>query len=352
MKLLLASIIVTSFILLTCICSSAEETTSDFGKCEVCHSDIAKNLTTSLHYTGRGMKAEYERGAAAEFEIDMDKLYTDKNCANCHVTTCSDCHGLEPHEEDLSGNIETCDKCHLKKQATFMGDMPAHKSKGPSADIHYEKGFVCMDCHTAEEVHGDGVEYYNMLTAVKVTCEDCHNSPGKVVKGMNVTQYSNDITSHEIHNEKLDCSACHIAWMPTCVNCHLDTMKTEGITIDKFYLLQAADGKIKPFLQMIAIFDNKTHTAYAEYFSHTITNEPHNCSFCHEDKEVLCDGFEGQILGPEGASFIPGETIERIYGLKPTPTPSTSPTPTPGFEVIVFAIAGLLAIACMLRKRN
>jgi len=104
---------------------------------------------------------------------------------------------------------------------------------------------------------------------------------------------------------------------------------------------------------MIATYDNKTHIAYAEYFSHTVSEKAHDCAFCHENKEVLCDGFEGQMLGPEGASFISSETIERIYGLTPTSTPSTSPTPTqPGFEAIVFAIAGLLAIACMLRKRN
>jgi len=354
MKMKCLIVMVPLFVLATCLISTAEVTTSGFGSCGVCHTEIADNLTTSLHYTGRGMMSEYVKGAAREFEINMSELYADKGCANCHVVGCSDCHGPEPHVEDLSGKIETCDKCHLKKQATFIGDMPAHKSRGPSADIHYEKGLVCVDCHTASEIHGDGIEYVNMLSAVKVTCEDCHENPGKRVNGMLVTQYSDNIESHEIHEGTLDCSACHIAWMPTCVNCHLETMKIEGIVTDKFHLAKAADGEIKPFLEMVAMYDNKTHIAYAEYFAHTITDEPHDCEFCHENDEVFCAGFEGQMLGPEGASFLSSETIEEKYraGTMPTPdsTPTPTPTDTPGFGAI-SVFAGLLAVLYLLRRQ-
>ena len=76
----------------------------DIEKCKMCHADIADNLTTSLHYTGRGMMAEYTVGAGGEFGIDMDVFYEEKGCTNCHVTACSDCHGLEPHDNDISGD--------------------------------------------------------------------------------------------------------------------------------------------------------------------------------------------------------------------------------------------------------
>lgn len=351
MKLLYQILIATLFVLSLFICPTAEEEmTYEFGHCEVCHTEIADNLRTSLHYTGRGMMSEYNKGAANEFGFDMTELYADKNCAKCHVTHCSDCHGLEPHIEDLSQNIETCDKCHLKKQSTFVGDMPAHKSKGPSADIHYEKGFVCVDCHTANEAHGDGTEYTNMLTAVKVTCEDCHNNPSESVNGLVAIQYSTEIEAHMIHDETLDCSACHVAWMPTCVNCHIPEMKIEGIVIDKFHLLEAPDGKVKPFLEMVAVYDGEKHTAYAEYFSHTVTDEPHDCEFCHEDLDVLCYGYEGQMIGPPGASFISTERIDEIYGVTSIPTETVFTTPgQSGFE-IVFAIVGLLVVAYLVKK--
>jgi hypothetical protein len=64
----------------------------DFGGCEGCHAEIAENFSTSLHYTGAGMKGEYVRGAAGGFGIYMDVFYAVGNCSNCHVTTCEKCH--------------------------------------------------------------------------------------------------------------------------------------------------------------------------------------------------------------------------------------------------------------------
>ena len=302
--------------------SCGAEVSPDTENCGVCHSSVFENTSTSLHYTGDGMMSEYECGAAGYFGIDMPKMYEEKNCAKCHVTSCVQCHGESPHTEDLSGNIETCDVCHLKKQASFIGDMPMHKSKGPSADIHYELGFTCTDCHSAEGVHGDGTLYTNMLDAVKVKCEDCHEPSTS--------------ESHTVHNGKLDCSACHSAWMTTCVNCHLDTMKTESVTTDKFYLARASDDKVKPFMQMESTLDDSTHVAYAEYYPHTITDEGRVCEDCHENEQIFASN--GQLIGPKGATFV--------TNVKALPEPESVPTPTstiPGFGAMVFIIAGLLA---------
>jgi len=55
---------------LVSIAIAAEE---DFGGCEMCHSDVAENFSTTLHYTGAGRKGKYEKDAAKEFSIDMDE---------------------------------------------------------------------------------------------------------------------------------------------------------------------------------------------------------------------------------------------------------------------------------------
>ena len=339
----------------------------DFGGCENedCHADIANNFTTSLHYTGTGMKSEYEVGAAGHFGINMDEYYSEWNCSNCHATTCEKCHE-GGHGAQIT--IDTCDQCHFKKQtATFIGDMPLHKSKGPHADIHYEKGLTCIDCHTADEMHGDGLTYDKMADAVTTTCEDCHISPAKIVKDMEVKQYSTDISAHKTHENKLDCTACHSGWMLTCENCHLDTRKGTTFDSTQYYLGVGADGKITPFLKMTAMNEsNATHTGWAEWFPHTITSDAKDCAFCHENKEVFCEGCEGQIMG-KGGSFIPQEKIDKIFWTAtategPTATPTTTETPTtetpttteeptPGFEAI-FAISGLLAVAYLVRRYN
>ena len=191
---------------LACMAAAAAE---DFGGCEGCHPKIAEDFSTSLHYTGAGMKGEYARFAAKEFGIDMDEYYAKWNCSKCHATTCQKCHvGYEAKmghgEQTQEITIDTCDKCHKKKQsATFVGDMPAHKKKGPAPDIHYEKGLTCADCHNPAEIHGDGNVYTSQLEAVTTKCEDCHNSPGKTVKNMTVTQYSTDIDAHKIHKDSI-----------------------------------------------------------------------------------------------------------------------------------------------------
>ena len=360
-------------------CTAVTAADEDFGGCEMCHSDIAEDFSTSLHHTVRGMPAEWKKGAAGHFGFDMDEFFAKGNCANCHVDTCEKCHvGYEAKmghgDQTQEITIDTCDQCHLKKQAGFVGDTPAHKGTGPNADIHYEMGLICIDCHTAEEMHGTGIEYSTMLEAVTTECEDCHNSPGKVVKDMPVTQYSPDTPSHKIHGEKLDCTACHSGWTPTCANCHIDIENPPGkatVVTDEFYLAKGVDGKIKPFLKIAAIYNNETHTGWAEWFPHTTTKEAKDCAFCHENPEVLCEGCEDQtpltMLGP-GGSFMTQETIDKILAVDldisaaaktpaaaPAETPAEAPaeTPTakpPGFELIFAVIA--IAVVVVLAKRR
>lgn len=340
----------------------SEDSQPDFEGCEMCHSDVAANFATSLHYNAYGMKGEYERGAAGYYGIDMDVFYEEGNCASCHATTCTKCHQgyiaqMGHGEETVEITMDTCDPCHFKKQtSTFIGDMPAHSAEGPHADIHYEKGLTCMDCHSAEEIHGDGNTYAHQMQAVTTACEDCHISPGKVVKEMNVTQYSLEISAHEIHDGTLDCAACHVGWFTTCVDCHLDTRKAAGgIVTDEFYLAVASDGMIKPFLKMSTSYGNETHTGYGEWMPHTITADAKDCPFCHENREVLGEGLEGQMLG-DGGSFIPQDTIDRIIGAhitpavtEPTVTEPTTPEGTPGFGFLV-AFVGLLSAVLLFRR--
>ncbi|NQE04781.1 hypothetical protein C5S32_02815 [ANME-1 cluster archaeon GoMg1] len=327
---------------------AAEE---DFGGCEMCHSDVAENFSTTLHYTGAGMKGEYARHSAEEFGIDMDEYYAKWNCSKCHITTCQKCHvGYEAKmghgDQTQEMTIDTCDECHKPKQtSTFVGDMAGHKKPGPHADVHYEKGLICTDCHGATELHGDGTYYKSQddAGAVKVKCEDCHKA--------------SDIMAHTIHGDKLDCTACHTGWQLNCKGCHLETRPPYSSVSDEFYLGVGADGKITPFLRMETEYKNETHLAYGAYFTHTITKEAKNCSFCHDNPAVLCEGCEGAIH-EEGASFIPQEMIDKILAVEmPTETPAALPTETPaetpappGFELIFAVIA--IAVVVLLAKRR
>jgi hypothetical protein len=98
-------------------------------------------------------------------------------------------------------------------------------------DVHRDEyGMVCMDCHTEEEVHGDGNAYLSMQEAgvFKVSCSNagCHQNvlekPGKgnAADGK-ASQRARKF--HQKHLDTLDCSACHVETVLACDGCHFDT---------------------------------------------------------------------------------------------------------------------------------
>jgi len=45
------------------------------------------------------------------------------------------------------------------------------------ADLHADKGFLCQDCHTSNDVHGSGQLIGAITAAVEIECTDCHGTP-------------------------------------------------------------------------------------------------------------------------------------------------------------------------------
>lgn len=336
--------------------ASGAEDSQPGGGCEACHPDIVRNYTTSLHYTDAGRIYVNLHGGCEAFGIDVPESCSTNKChapTNCNVG-CHEGYGVYPEGHGKMVAMDICVDCHLKRSGGgYKGLVYMHgeSKKGPHPDIHYEKGLECMDCHPSSDIHGDGQTYKSQWLAVNATCEDCHKNPGKIVKGMNVTQFSTGINAHRIHEGKLDCTACHLGWYQSCINCHLDTHKTDGTTTENFHLGVGYNGKIRPFYRQMTSYGNETYTTFGEFAPHTITDKPHDCAFCHENKEVLCEGCEGEILGP--GSFIPQETIDHVLGIAPAPAKTPAATPaesTPGFTVCI-AITGMLAAAYLLRRR-
>ncbi len=103
------------------------------------------------------------------------------------------------HETTYSGiPVETCTTCHDRGKrigVSFQGLMEsAYKSPfadggepqhalhskhyiAMQEDIHYQKGMMCLDCHTSIDVHGDGFLCGSNLAQVQIECADCHGTP-------------------------------------------------------------------------------------------------------------------------------------------------------------------------------
>lgn len=110
------------------------------------------------------------------------------------------------------------------------------------ADVHHKAGLHCIDCHTREEIMGDGNLYYSIEEALEVTCESCHKGIAKTRKGRRLTNLK--ILSDKLYLEgkftgrlhqikapakaceqpyhrRLSCSACHSQNVPQCMGCHV-----------------------------------------------------------------------------------------------------------------------------------
>lgn len=134
-------------------------------------------------------------------------------------------------------------------------------------DVHYERGMTCIDCHTKNEMHGDGYLYEKKHYAVEVRCVSCHGTPtseptletafgnkltnvekrGKkyvlrakltdkqhvvpVLKGAQLSEEGHTaMVAISKHMDKLECYACHARWAPQCYGCHAkqDVAKASG----------------------------------------------------------------------------------------------------------------------------
>ncbi|MEN4052556.1 multiheme c-type cytochrome [Sulfurimonas sp. NWX79] len=105
------------------------------------------------------------------------------------------------HDVEYSGvPVETCSTCHnrgkrigvsyqglmeTEYQSTFdaegHGQPKLHTKRylHMKEDVHYKKGMLCQDCHTSNDLHGDGFLAGANLGAVEIECQDCHGTTKK-----------------------------------------------------------------------------------------------------------------------------------------------------------------------------
>jgi hypothetical protein len=106
-------------------------------------------------------------------DIDFLKRVADLN-PKLKTTQFADYHGhgwnfRAVFKRDRKGNL--LDKSG--KQVSFS-DPEKFKKAVHLQDIHVDFGMQCVDCHFAQDTHGDGNIYGEVAQAVEIGCEDCH----------------------------------------------------------------------------------------------------------------------------------------------------------------------------------
>ncbi|MHA2620922.1 MAG: cytochrome c3 family protein [bacterium JZ-2024 1] len=238
---------------------------------------------TSLHGTRVGKVTAYSAQNGG-YEAVTGIPITNLHCLDCHAATYADGSPVNPATYQPS-----CRDCHITP-----GDTPSQaiclKCHGRQAneinlgfrDVHRDRGMVCMDCHTSEDVHGDGVPYRTALDkdAIKADCRTCHK---EVVVNL----------PHNQHLEKVDCTACHTKSVITCNNCHFESMVQAGIrrpqaALSGFVLLlrNASTGKVVSGTFQTHTYNGKSFAVFAPYRSHAIIREGRACSECHYSANI------------------------------------------------------------------
>lgn len=276
---------------------------------------IADAFATSLHGTRRGKQtwySKYNEGFEALTGIPIDQL----TCLKCHPGTradgtpiesatyqpdCSDCHIRVGDRVSQ----EICLKCH-RRQALEITTFQY-------PDVHRDLGFTCRSCHTKREMHGDGNIYLSWLEpgAMDVSCETCHRTIPAT-------------TSHHLHRETVDCTACHTQSVISCYNCHFESEIAAGIkrpygVLRNFTLLvrRQGSGKVYPATIMGLTYQGKSFIAIAPYRAHNIVARGRSCGECHANAAIAEYARTGQItvtrwdeqqkklIGPSGVIPVP-----------------------------------------------
>ncbi len=186
--------------------------------CNICHEDIATTDATGLHSTVSGMQsALIERGGDLTAGSALAAAF-DNHCNGCH-TTCGQCHVSRPTTlgggliaghtfKAIPSMMENCGGCHgARIAAEYFG-----QNEGIPGDVHWTKhGMTCYDCHSEEELHGQGQtaegRYHQMDGP---SCTDCH------------TDIADANTQHSLHIGKVACQVCHSVDYKNCYSCHVD----------------------------------------------------------------------------------------------------------------------------------
>lgn len=388
-----------------------------------------------------------------------------KECSQCHLWTkpvarnsdyrgtgCAACH-MTYNREGLSESgdptipkkqnghpikhlftkkvpVQTCATCHSggnRIGLTFTGRMEAparydvypqdlehgHTYTQQIPDIHYKKGMVCIDCHTINEIHGDGNMYVKKNYQLEIRCQTCHGTqnsygtgitafgnklpnlkmeilPGNKIKMTLISKLDGKehpvfqtkdgvkpktVEAHQIpgHMEKMECYACHTAWVPKCMGCHIKTDLTKqpsaiqvsydhiddkqsdfglytltaGIReADKEYILGIDHrGKYAPFVPrssvVYTLIDEKGKEVYKfrpqttakgtlgfafnQTIPHTVRKEVRSCETCHESNKVLGLGSATSKDYPKLAPLMPADFLwDRIVDEQGHPVQETS----------------------------
>ncbi|HOK05918.1 MAG TPA: hypothetical protein PK836_03740 [Syntrophales bacterium] len=268
----------------------------DLSLCGKCHGATAARYSKALHYTTAGFRHVVTKRMNHKEARDYNERVFEQSCRSCHAT-CGSCHVKAPAVGGISIGLikghrfvrrdegKTCAFCHGGRvYPEYTGDY------GGKADVHYQKGMMCMDCHSAGALHGDGRAYrFKEEVKGRPSCRDCHR-PG------NEERLTTRI-AHLRHEGKVSCYGCHSAGeYRHCFECHeggaqskadfvLGLSPKNNRTVTTLRLVPTVRDSFKKQGVTMTHYDRLPN--YWDAPVHNIrkrTDRTRSCEACHEEK--------------------------------------------------------------------
>ncbi len=263
-------------------------------KCLRCHVEAAGSELTPP-YRGRGCAACHVlyapdgRYQGQDQAIDRSQKgypkvhgltadIPDSQCLKCHQPNYvgSDAYGL--FERDYDSFF----------QEAVLGDRQAHEhTQGAvhslAQDVHTKRGLQCVDCHSRDDVMGDGRPAAFALDSPGTSCQECHggfacSEPNSEVEGLHIESgkwffeaqdgtrrrvplFVPNTPSHDpgVHS-RLRCSACHAQW--TAHDYGLSLQRQDGGDFRVWtYLIRQGDHRLKEELEKLLADADRTPTS-------------------------------------------------------------------------------------------
>lgn len=281
--------------------------------CGDCHVDNGVPAFNSLHNSLQGYDTVLYSRSTPENHAAIEEMQAN-HCNDCHAT-CGDCHVSQPksvggglleghdfvEKPSMSRNCTACHGSRVKDE--YYG---AH-DEIPS-DVHFRARMDCMECHSADEMHGmdmEGVDH-RYAGAQEPKCITCHDD---IEMGED-----SDTREHEKHDADLmSCQVCHSTTYINCVNCHVE--QTEDgepfFTVEDNYLgfyigLNPERTEERPYkyvpmrhvpidpssfsyygVELENFTDRPTWTYATPHNIQLITPQAERCSNCHDNEELF-----------------------------------------------------------------
>lgn len=188
--------------------------------CGECHPDVQAAHQNSLHATLAGYDTVLDERSLPEYHPVLEEMES-YHCNNCHAS-CGQCHVSQPtsvgggllegHEFVTTPPMSrTCTGCHGSR----VKDEYSGRNEGYPSDVHLsEERMNCVDCHSGDEMHGQGVEGAHRYDGARdPLCEACHEE---------ALDADSEVEQHIIHGQEIACEVCHSVSYKNCSNCHVE----------------------------------------------------------------------------------------------------------------------------------